>query len=101
VTSAKRSRVMPDVPAMAEFLPGYNVIGWQGIVVPAGTPRPIIDSLSRLIAKAMDAPDVTERLSQMGSEAIGSTPDEFERFRVDEFNKLSKLMAQTGVTPAY
>jgi tripartite-type tricarboxylate transporter receptor subunit TctC len=101
VTSAKRSRVMPDVPAMAEFLPGYDVVGWQGIVVPAGTPRPIIDSLSRLIGKAMNSPDVEERLSGMGSEAIGSTPDEFERFRVDEYNKLSKLMAQTAGAPAH
>ncbi|RPI47240.1 MAG: tripartite tricarboxylate transporter substrate binding protein [Betaproteobacteria bacterium] len=101
VTSAKRSPAMPDVPAMAEFLPGYDVIGWQGIVVPAGTPRPIIDSLSRHIAKAMRAPDVAERLASMGSEAIGSSPDEFDRYRVDEYQKLAKLMAQTSIKPAY
>ena len=100
VTSAKRSPAMPDVPAIAEFLPGFNVIGWQGIVVPAGTPRAIIDILSRNIGKAMHAPDVAQRLAAMGSEAIGSTPDEFERFRVDEYKKLSRLMAQTGIKAA-
>lgn len=101
VTSAKRSASMPDVPAIAEFLPGYNVVGWQGIVVPAGTPRPLVDGLSRLVAKAMHAPDVTERLGAMGSDTIGSTPDEFERFRVDEFNTLTKLMAQAGIKQSY
>jgi tripartite-type tricarboxylate transporter receptor subunit TctC len=100
VTSAKRSPAMPDVPAIAEFLSGFNVIGWQGIVVPAGTPRAIIDILSRNIGKAMHAPDVAQRLAAMGSEAIGSTPDEFERFRVDEYKKLSRLMAQTGIKAA-
>jgi len=101
VTSAKRSASMPDLPAIAEFLPGYNVVGWQGIVLPAGTPRPLVDGLSRLVAKAMHAPDVTERLGAMGSDTIGSTPGEFERFRVDEFNTLSKLMAQTGMKQSY
>jgi len=100
VTSAKRSPAMPDVPAMAEFLPGFDVVGWQGIVAPTGTPRPIIDILSRNIAKAMHAPDVQKRLTAMGSDAIGSTPDEFERFRVAEFKKLSKLLAQTGMKTA-
>lgn len=92
---------MPDVQAIAEFLPGYNVVGWQGIVVPAGTPRPLVDGLSRLVANAMHAPDVTERLGEMGSDTIGSTRDEFQRFRVDEFNTLSKLMAQTGMKQSY
>jgi len=101
VTSAKRSPAMPDVPAIAEFLPGYNVIGWQGIVVPVRTPRAIVDTLSRHIAKAMHAPDIAERLGGMGSDVIGSTPEEFERFRVEEYNSLVKLMAQAGIKPAY
>ncbi|OGA40589.1 MAG: hypothetical protein A3G24_19325 [Betaproteobacteria bacterium RIFCSPLOWO2_12_FULL_62_13] len=96
VTSAKRSPVMPDLPAIAEFLPGYDVIGWQGVVAPAGTPEAVINTLSSEIAKAMQSPDVRKRLAAMGAEAIGSTPEEFERFRVSEFKKLSELMAQTG-----
>lgn len=99
VTSTKRSPAMPDVPAIAEFLPGFNVIGWQGIVVPARTPHAIVDTLSRHIAKAMHAPDLAERLGGMGSDVIGSTPDEFERFRVEEYKSLVKLLAQSGIKP--
>ena len=96
VTSAKRSPVMPELPAIAEFLPGYDVIGWQAVVAPAGTPGAVIKTLSGEIAKAMHSADVRKRLAAMGAEAIGSTPEEFERFRIAEFKKLSKLMARTA-----
>lgn len=92
LTSAKRSQALPDVPAMPEFLPGYEAIGWQGVVAPTGTPRAVLDTLSREIAKAMQSADVRKHLTALGADAVGGTAEEFERFRRAEYAKFSKLM---------
>ncbi|MGZ9014635.1 MAG: tripartite tricarboxylate transporter substrate binding protein, partial [Burkholderiales bacterium] len=73
VTSAKRSLVLPDLPAIAEFVPGYELTGWQAILAPAGTPPAIVNTLSGEIAKIMRAPDVRARLGSLGADPIGST----------------------------
>jgi tripartite-type tricarboxylate transporter receptor subunit TctC len=97
VTSAKRSQVAPDLPAIAEFVPGYEMTGWQGILVPAGTPHAIVNRLSQEITKIVRQPDVQQRLIGMGADPVGSTPEEFSRFRKAELAKLSKLMSQAGI----
>ncbi len=101
VTSAKRSQVMPELPAMAEFLPGYQVLGWQGILVPAKTPPAIVAKLSETIAAAMRSPEVQSRMISLGADAIGSTPQEFANFRHEEFARIGKVMAQAGIKPEY
>ena len=95
ITSAKRSAIMPDVPALAEFIPGYEAIGWQAIVTPTGTPQPVIDKLSGEIAKTMRSAEMRKHLAAMGADAVGSTPAEFERFRIAEYEKLAKIMGAT------
>jgi len=97
VTSAKRSPVLPDVPAMAEFLPGYESTGWQGVLAPAGTPHAVVAKLARAIAAAMRAPDVRSRLLGMGAEPVGSTPEEFAAFRMAELAKVRRLMSKAGI----
>ncbi len=92
VTSVKRSPVMPDVPAIAELVPGYEAVGWQGIVTPAGTPRSVVETLSKEIARIMHSAEMRKHLAAMGAEAVGSTPEEFERFRVSEYRKLANVM---------
>ncbi len=101
VTSAKRSQVMPDLPAIAEFVPGYQVVGWQGILVPARTPPAIIAKLSATIAAIMHAPDVQRRMIAFGADAIGSTPQEFAKFRQDEFARIASVMSQAGIKREY
>jgi tripartite-type tricarboxylate transporter receptor subunit TctC len=98
VTSAKRSPVLPDLPAMAEFLTGYESIGWQGVVVPARTPHALIAKLSREIANAMRSPDVRSKLQGMGAEAIATTPEEFTVFRKAELTRIRALMSKVGIT---
>ena len=72
--------VLPDVPAVAETLPGYQYPLWTGLFAPAKTPKPIIDRLAAEIGKAMRDAAVMKRYADVKVEAIGSTPEEFDRF---------------------
>jgi tripartite-type tricarboxylate transporter receptor subunit TctC len=101
VTSAKRSLVLPDLPAIAEFVPGYELTGWQAILAPAGTPPAIVHTLSGEIAKIMRAPDVRARLVSLGADPIGSTAEEFTAFRKAEFAKITRLAARAGLKPEF
>ena len=99
VTSAKRSEVAPDLPAIAEFVPGYEMTGWLGILVPAGTPPAIVNRLSQEIAKIVLQSETRQRLIAIGADPVGSSPEEFAGFRRAEFKKLSDLMAGAGIKP--
>jgi hypothetical protein len=80
VSSGKRAQVAPNVPTVAESgFPGYDVRGWYGIVAPAKTPAAIINRLNTEIVAILRSPAATERLAFDGSEAVGSTPEEFRR----------------------
>jgi tripartite-type tricarboxylate transporter receptor subunit TctC len=85
VTGPKRSIALPSVPTMAESgLVGYDLTSWHGIFAPAGTPRDVIDRLSREIARVANLPDVRQRIEATGNETVGSTPEEFEaKYRSD------------------
>ncbi|MBS0538315.1 MAG: tripartite tricarboxylate transporter substrate binding protein [Proteobacteria bacterium] len=88
ISSAKRSPTFPDIPTITESagLPDFNVIFWQGMVVPAGTPKPIIDKLQKALAKVAADPEVIERFKKQGVEIRSSTPAEFADF----YNKEEK-----------
>ena len=94
ITSAKRSQLLPDVPTIAESVPGYELTGWLGIVVPAGTSQAIVNKLSSEIATIVRTSDVQGRLLSAGADPIGSTPEQFSHFRKTEFSKVSKLMSR-------
>ena len=97
VTSARRMTILPELPAMSEFVPGYESTGWHGILAPAGTPRAIVDRLGHEIATIMRMPDVRSKLTALGLEPVGSTPEEFARFRKTESAKLVQLAAKAGI----
>jgi tripartite-type tricarboxylate transporter receptor subunit TctC len=94
VTAARRSPALPHLPTIAEdALPGFDSTSWQGLFVPANTPREAVMAIQREAAKALNAPDVLERLATFGSEPVGSTPEEFEaKFKTDiaKFAKIVK-----------
>jgi len=93
VTSARRSGMMREVPTIAEAgLPGYEMISWNGVLAPAGTPRPIIDRLNAVIVRALPLPDVAERLAGDGSEFGKNTPEQFDRFFRAEYAKWRKII---------
>ena len=76
LSARHRSAVLPDLPTMNEILPGFEVNSWYGMMAPAGTPKAIVNLLQRETAKALKAPDVQERLRQLGLDPGGSTPEE-------------------------
>jgi len=97
LTSAARSPVLPDLPSVAEGgLPGYDASTWYGMVVPAGTPRPIINRLYRDITAALKVPAINERLASQGSRIVGSSPSEFVAHISREVGKWGKVVRATG-----
>jgi tripartite-type tricarboxylate transporter receptor subunit TctC len=100
VTSAKRSALFPDLPTVAEAaLPGYEATSWNGIVVPAGTPAPIIERLNTEINKILAAPDMRAKLADLGYEPIGGTPEEFGAYMAREEAKWGKIVKASNLKP--
>ncbi len=94
VSSAKRAPQLPDVPAIAEALPGYEFTSWQGILAPRNTPRPIVVSLGERIKKSLSTPENTKRFNDAGLDIIASTPDEFAAHLKSEVEKWSKVIRE-------
>lgn len=98
VTSAKRSPLLPRVPTVAESgLPGFEIVAWGGVLVPAGTPKDIITRLNSQIGKALESPDVQKRFQEFGAQAAPTTPDEFSRFIRSEIEKWAQVVKASGV----
>jgi tripartite-type tricarboxylate transporter receptor subunit TctC len=98
VTSAKRDPTLPDVPSIAEAgLPGYELLEYQGIVAPAGTPRPVIARLQQEIVKSLAAPDLKERFTTSGAYAVGSTPEELAEHVRKEIAAWAKVIKAAGI----
>ncbi|MHB1124526.1 MAG: tripartite tricarboxylate transporter substrate binding protein [Ramlibacter sp.] len=99
VTTARRMSLFPDVPTLAESgMPGFEVGAWQGIMVPAATPKAVVDRLNAEIGKALQSPDVRARLAAQGAEPLGSTPDEYAAYVRKELARWAGLVKATGVT---
>jgi tripartite-type tricarboxylate transporter receptor subunit TctC len=100
VTSAKRAASLPEVPTAAESgLPGYEAIGWFGLLAPAATPRELVAKISADANKVLADPDVKQKTLALGAEPSGNTPEQFARFIRDDQAKWSKLMRERGITP--
>jgi tripartite-type tricarboxylate transporter receptor subunit TctC len=98
VTSLQRSEAYAGVPSVAEAaIPGFEANTWYGMMVPAGTPRPIVERLHRDIVAALKSPDVASRLSSLGSRLIGSTPEEFGAHIQTEIVKWGKVIKAANV----
>ncbi len=97
-TGAKRSARLPELPTVAESgLPGYEAVGWFGLLAPAATPPAVVAKLSADARRALQAPEVREKMLDLGTDPAGDTPEEFARFiRADQL-KWSTLMKQAGI----
>jgi tripartite-type tricarboxylate transporter receptor subunit TctC len=97
VTTGRRSKLHPEYPTLAESgVPGYDLAGWYGVVVPAGTPRPIVDRLHAEFSKAMRSPDVAERYATLGVEPVDSTPEQFAAYMRAELAKWGDIIKRAG-----
>jgi tripartite-type tricarboxylate transporter receptor subunit TctC len=97
VTTRSRTPSMPDLPTVAESLPGYETVAWFGVLAPAGTPKDVVNRLSMEIAKIARSPDMRERLEGMGAEPVGSTPEEFGAVMARDIAKWTALAKSVGI----
>lgn len=96
-SGAKRSQALPDVPAMAEYLPGYEASGWYGVLLPKNTPAQLVTRLNQDIVRVVNLPDVKERMSTQGAEVVGSSPEEFSKFMLEGRQKWDNLIRQLNI----
>ena len=100
VNTAQRSPVLPDVPALAETLPEFKRPETStGLLVPAGTPRPILNQISKEIARILDLPDIKERLQFIGFAPAPTTPEEYDKILREQIETLTKLVRDAGLRP--
>ncbi len=101
VTSTARLPQLRDVPTVAEQgFPGYEVISWWGIVAPSGMPRPILQQMHAHLVKIMAAPDLRQRLEQLGMKVIASTPEAFRKHIESEMALWGKVVRASNIVPA-
>ena len=100
VTSRERWSSAPEVPTVAELgYPGFDVSSWQGIVVPAGTPREVVERLNRELVKVLASQDVKDQFAQHGAESSPSTPEQFGAYIRQEMARWQKVARDAGVKP--
>lgn len=98
LTSRKRSPALPDVPTMIEQgVADFESIGWYGVLVPAGTPKNIVTRLNRELVAVLNLPDLKERLSSQGGDAVSSTPEQFTTFIADEMKKWTSVIRTANI----
>lgn len=98
VGGAHRFAPMPEVPTIAESgVPGYEMVLWFGVLAPAGTPQPIIAKLNAEIVKALNVPDVKQRLSDQGAELVGNSPEQFDALIKSEVRNWARVVKEAGL----
>ena len=96
IASPQRAPTVPDVPTVAETLPGFSVLSISGVVVPSATPREVVRKASADINRALAASDLVERMAQQGMEPSGNTPEQFDAFIRAEIEKWAKVVKASG-----
>jgi tripartite-type tricarboxylate transporter receptor subunit TctC len=99
-TGSRRAETLPDLPTVAESgVPGYEAVGWFGLLAPAATPKSVVDRISVDANRVLDDSEIKKRMQALGADPSGNTPDEFARFIRDDQAKWAKLMREAGIKP--
>lgn len=98
VTTAERNKVLPDLPAMKEVIPGYELPFWTGLYAPAKTPKAVIDRIAAETAKIVKMPEVVGRLEKLGVDAVGMPPAEFDAFWRQQLDYYGKIVKANNIT---
>ncbi|MGD9942126.1 MAG: Bug family tripartite tricarboxylate transporter substrate binding protein [Burkholderiaceae bacterium] len=99
ITAPARSAVAPNLPALAEEIPGFDVLVWTGIVAPAGTPADVIAKLNGIMNRGLAKPEVKAKFAEIGFDVAPTSPDELTRFVESEIERWRKLVAEAGIKP--
>ena len=99
ISSAKRDPAMPDVPVIAETIPGFEVAPWWGLLAPAGTPRDIVSRLHTETARILTLQDVKAHYANLGMTAVSSTPEQFGAYIQSEISHWAKIVRAAGIKP--
>ena len=97
ITTAKRSAHAPELPPLADVVPGFDVTSWFAFFAPKGTPRPIIDRIQQDVRRALDEPDVRAKMAALAAESVGSTPEELGALLRAETDKWGQLIREQGI----
>lgn len=98
VTSLDRSKTMPEIPTVAEYIPGYTAEAWWGVFVPSGTPKPIVDRLNSVIRTITEQPDMRKLFAQESAESVPMTSAEFNAYYTDEISKWKKVARERNLS---
>ncbi|MFN5096920.1 MAG: Bug family tripartite tricarboxylate transporter substrate binding protein [Limnohabitans sp.] len=96
VTTAQRSSALPDIPSMSETLKDFEIDTWWGLVVPAATPRDVVERLNKAFVAALQAPETKTRFAQLMAEPVGNTPDQFGAFMKKELARYETVVKASG-----
>ena len=99
VSTPKRSALLPDVPTIGETVPGYVVLGWNGILAPAATPQPIVQKLNQELCAILEEPEVKKKLAQQGADPAPTDPQTFAKLIVDDVKKWGDVIRSAGIRP--
>ena len=99
LVEAKRSPILPGVPTVAETVPDVVTMTWVALFAPAGTPKPIIDRLNKIVADALKRTDIIEKLKQQGASAVGGPPEELGGRMKTEIAHWGRVIPSIGITP--
>jgi tripartite-type tricarboxylate transporter receptor subunit TctC len=97
VTGLQRTAAAPDIPTVAETIPGFDASGWFAVYAPAGTPKPIVTKLNEAINRVLQQPDVRQRYASLGADVVGGSPEKLREQVQKELAKWSELIKQTGM----
>ena len=97
VSSARRTSALPDVPPVADTLPGFDTSPWTGVAAPGATPKDVIARLNQEIARGFNAPDIRDRLTREGNDIVANTPEQFEAFFRVEMEKWARVIKEAGI----
>jgi len=96
VTTPRRIAALPDIPAVAEVLPGFEVVGWYGVIGPANMPKTVVNKLNDTLLRILNMPDIRERILADGSEPAGIGPEPFRQFMLADLAKWAKVVKESG-----
>jgi tripartite-type tricarboxylate transporter receptor subunit TctC len=97
VTTTRRSEALPDIPTVAEFVPGYEASSWYGVGAPKATPAEIVDKLNKEINAGLADPKIKARLADLGGEVLALSPADFGAMIADETEKWAKVIKSAGI----